>query len=108
MVRKDQRIRLPAPPGKEPPAWRFESLDYPASNRRMEAFYAEFPVDAQSSDPHQHGSAEFIYVLSGRLAIKGNGREEALDAGDAMYFDSSIPHSYRRVGGKLHSLDCDA
>ena len=27
VVRKDQRIRLPAPPGSEPPAWLFESLD---------------------------------------------------------------------------------
>ena len=50
------------------------------------------------SEPHQHGSAEFIYVLSGRLVVDVEGEETALDAGDAMYFDSSVPHSYRREG----------
>ena len=46
VVRKQQRLKFPNPPGDKQPAYLFESLDYPASNRRMEAFYAEFPVDA--------------------------------------------------------------
>ena len=98
VVRKDQRIRLPAPPGGEPPAWLFESLDYPVTDRRMDAFYAEFPLDARPADRHEHGSAEFIYVLSGRLVVDVNGEETALDTGDAIYFDLSVPHSYRREG----------
>jgi len=98
VVRKAQRIRLPAPPGREPPAWLFESLDYPAADRRMEAFYAEFPTDALPAEPHRHGTAEFIYVLSGRLRVDVEGEETALATGDAMYFDSSAPHSYRREG----------
>jgi mannose-6-phosphate isomerase-like protein (cupin superfamily) len=65
----------------------------------MEAFYAEFPTDAVPAEPHRHGSAEFIYVLSGRLRVNVEGDEMALDPGDSMYFDSSVPHSYRR-GGK--------
>jgi transcriptional regulator with XRE-family HTH domain len=101
IVRKEQRLKLPSPPGEKHPAYLFESLDYPASNRRMEAFYAEFPVNSPPSEPHQHGSAEFIYVLGGRLVIDVDGKEVALDAGDAMYFDSGIPHSYRRVGSQL-------
>ena len=98
VVRKNQRIKLPAPPGGEPPAWLFESLDYPVTDRRMDAFYAEFPLDARRADRHEHGSAEFIYVLSGRLVVDVNGEETALDAGDALYFDSSAPHGYRREG----------
>ena len=91
-------MKLPSPPGEKHPAYLFESLDYPASDRRMEAFYAEFPVGSPASEPHQHGSAEFIYVLSGRLVIDVDGKEAALDAADAMYFNSSVPHSYRREG----------
>jgi transcriptional regulator with XRE-family HTH domain len=98
IVRKEQRLKLPSPPGENQPAYLFESLDYPASDRQMEAFYAEFPVGSPPSQPHQHGSAEFIYVLSGRLVIDVDGKEAALDAADAMYFDSSLPHSYRREG----------
>ena len=67
----------------------------------MESCYAEFPVDAPPSEPHQHGSAEFIYVLSGRLIVNVDGKEAALDTGDAMYFDSSVPHSYRREGKEM-------
>jgi transcriptional regulator with XRE-family HTH domain len=101
VVRKRQRLKLPSPPGEKTPAFLFESLDYPASDRRMESFYAEFPVDAPPSEPHQHGSAEFIYVLSGRLIVNVDGKEAALDTGDAMYFDSSVPHSYRREGKEM-------
>jgi transcriptional regulator with XRE-family HTH domain len=98
VVRKDQRLRLAAPPGGQPPAWLFESLDYPVANRRMEAFYAEFPADARPSEPHRHGSAEFIYVMTGRLAVDVEGEETLLEAGDAIYFDSAVLHSYRREG----------
>ena len=101
VVRKRQRLKLPSPPGEKTPAFLFESLDYPASDRRMESFYAEFPVDAPPSEPHQHGSAEFVYVLSGRLIVNVDGKEAALDTGDAMYFDSSVPHSYRREGKEM-------
>lgn len=101
IVRKQQRLKLPSPPGEKHPAFLFEGLDYPASDRRMEAFYAEFPVDSPPAEPHQHGSAEFIYVLSGRLIVNVDGTEVALDTGDAMYFVSSVPHSYRREGKEI-------
>jgi transcriptional regulator with XRE-family HTH domain len=98
VVRKDQRIRLPVPPDGEPPAWLFESLNYPVPDRPMEAYYAEFPLEARPADRHEHGCAEFIYVMSGRLVVDVNGEEITIDAGDAMHFDSSLPHSYRREG----------
>ena len=72
---RKERLRLPSPPGEEPPAYLFESLDYPVADRRMEAFYAEFPADAPPSEPHRHGSAEFIYVFSGRLTVDVDGEE---------------------------------
>ncbi|MBB3595862.1 transcriptional regulator with XRE-family HTH domain [Rhizobium sp. BK529] len=101
IVRKEQRLKLPSRPGEKHPPYLFESLDYPASGRRMEAFYAEFPVDGPPSEPHRHGSAEFIYVLSGRLTVNVDGKEAVLDGGDAIYFDSSVAHSYRREGKEI-------
>jgi len=67
----------------------------------MEAFYAEFPVDSPPSKPHQHGSAEFIYELSGSLAVHVNGKEKTLYAQDAICVDSGIPQSYRRLGSEI-------
>jgi quercetin dioxygenase-like cupin family protein len=62
----------------------------------MEAFFAEFPMQSKPSEPHRHSGAELIYVIKGRLVVNVDGDDIALEAGDAMYFDSSAPHAYRR------------
>ena len=96
VTRKGQRLRLPVPAADEIPSYSFESLDYPIADRRMDAYFAEFTGRGKPSKPHQHGSAEFIYILSGRLIVNVDGEDVALDAGDAMYFDSNVSHSYSR------------
>ncbi len=98
VVRKTDRIRLPNPAGDPQPSYIFESLDYPATDRKMEAFLAEFPARTNASEPHQHDGAEFIYVLGGQLVLDIDGAETVLEEGDAVYFDSSVPHSYRCKG----------
>jgi transcriptional regulator with XRE-family HTH domain len=98
VIRKKDRLRLPDRPGQTAPSYFFESLDFPVTDRKMEAFYAEFPVQSQPSNPHQHAGAELIYVIKGQLAVNLDGDDVALDEGDAMYFDSSAPHNYRREG----------
>jgi transcriptional regulator with XRE-family HTH domain len=42
VVRKPQRVRLPDRPGAREVAFRFESLDFPATERRFNSYYAEF------------------------------------------------------------------
>ena len=104
IVRKAQRVRLPEKPGARQIAYRFESLDYPATERRFNWYYAEFfPVPAAGLQPHAHPGVEFIYALAGTLSVHIDGDEHALEAGDSMYFDSSVPHSYRRSGGRTCS-----
>jgi transcriptional regulator with XRE-family HTH domain len=97
VTRKAERLRLPAPPGGQT-SWLFESLDFAATDRKMDAYYAEFPPHAVPSEPHRHGSAEFLYVLSGQLGVTVAGEEHVLDEGDSIYFDSGAPHFYRRRG----------
>jgi transcriptional regulator with XRE-family HTH domain len=104
VVRKSQRVRLPNTPRARHVAYQFESLDYPATERRFNAYYAEFfPVTPAGVEPHAHPGVEFIYALAGTLSIHIDGEEHALDAGDSMYFDSSLPHGYRRSGGRTCS-----
>lgn len=98
VVRKADRLRLPDRPGEESPAYFFESLDFPVTDRKMEAYYAEFPANAKPSAPHSHDGAEVIYVLRGALAVDVAGETTVLDEGDAMYFDSGAPHAYSRHG----------
>lgn len=97
VVRKEDRLRLPDRPGEEP-SYYFESLDFPVADRKLQAFYAEFPIQSKASGPHQHAGAELIYVLKGQLVVSIAGDDVVLNEGDAMYFDSGAAHSYRREG----------
>ena len=98
VTRKRDRLRMPDRPDATAPAYFFESLDYPVTDRKLQAFHVEFPEPSKASEPHRHDGAELIYVLKGRLVVNVDGDETALDEGDAMYFDPGAPHSYRREG----------
>ena len=98
VVRREDRLRLPDRAGASEPAYFFESLDFPVSNRRMEAYLAEFPPGGQPSAPHRHDGAEVIYVVRGEVVVTVEDDPVALGEGDAMYFDSSVDHSYAQKG----------
>ncbi len=98
VVRRSERLRLPDRPGTEAPSYLFESLDFTATNRRMDAFLAEFPAGSDASEPHSHPGAEFIYVMQGALVLTVDEMVVELDEGDAAYFDPDVAHFYRQRG----------
>ena len=104
VTRKSDRVELPERAGSRETAYRFASLDYAATERRFNCYYAEFsPVVAEKLRSHHHPGVEFIYVMNGVLSVHMNTEEHVLEAGDAIYFDATIPHAYRRSGGRLCS-----
>ena len=104
IVRKAERVQLPDRPGARDAAFRFESLDYPATERRFNCYYAEFfPIPPEKLRPHNHPGVEFIYAVQGALSVHMGDVEHALEAGDSMYFDSTVPHAYRRSGSRTCS-----
>jgi transcriptional regulator with XRE-family HTH domain len=101
VVRHKDRLRFPEKVGARDHAYEFESLDYPAVERRLNGYYVEFlPVAAEKMRLHQHEGGELIYMLSGTLTVQIGGEEHTLEARDSMYFDSSPPHGYRRTGAR--------
>jgi quercetin dioxygenase-like cupin family protein len=101
VVRKGERVQLPERQNAKDVAYRFESLDYPATERRFNSYYAEFlPGAREHVRVHTHAGVEFIYVLQGTLSVHVEDDEHALEPGDSMYFDSGAPHGYRRTGGR--------
>ena len=105
VTRKDERIRLPERPGTGDIAYHFESLDFRCNERRTNAYLADFePIDPEKLKPHQHPGSEFLHVTKGKLGLKVGLDDYELDAGDSIYFDGSVPHTYRRVG----KLPCQA
>ncbi len=101
VVRRKDRLRFPEKPGAPENSYEFESLDFPATQRRLNAYYAEFfPASRENLRPHQHEGAEFVYVLTGRLGIIANDQEYVLGTGDSVYFDAGQPHAYRRSSSR--------
>jgi len=99
VVRKAERIRLPERPSVSEVAYYFESLDFKCNERRTNAYLAEFEaVEADKSRPHQHPGSEFLHVLKGKLGLKIGLNDFELDSGDSIYFDPTVPHTYRRIG----------
>ena len=104
-------MRLPERPGARQMAYRFESLDYPATERRFNSYYAEFfPAAREALRPHAHPGVEFIYALAGTLSVHIGGDEHALEAAirctsiracrtatGAAAAGSAAPSSSRRV-----------
>lgn len=98
-VRGRDRQRFPERPDAGDVSYHFECLDFPAVERKLDAYYAEFhPLAAGKVRLHQHPGVEFLYVLHGRLGLNIRGDEHQLAARDSVYFDSILPHGYRRIG----------
>jgi transcriptional regulator with XRE-family HTH domain len=93
--RKKERLRFPERPGASPVAYFFESLDFPATERKLSTFYAEFQnIDPAKAKTHSHPGVEFIYLMTGKLRIKIGPEEHILNKEDSIYFDSAVQHSY--------------
>ena len=102
VVRRKERERFPEKPGVDNIAFYFKSLDFPAKERRLNAYLADFqPAAVDDVKLHRHQGVEFIYVLEGKLGLYIRQQETTLMEGDSVYFDSSQQHGYRRVGKKV-------
>lgn len=101
IVRKKDRLRFPDSPDARSVVYYFESLDFPVPGRALNSYFAEFePVTADSSQFHEHPGIEFLYIVSGRLQLHTRQEKHELLEGDAIYFDSTLPHGYQKIGAK--------
>lgn len=101
IVRKGERLRFPEKPNAREVAYFFESLDFAAPEAKLNAFLADFQrVPSSSLRLHQHTGFEFVHVISGTLELGIGSAAHELHAGDSIYFDSSVPHTYRNGAKK--------
>lgn len=96
-VPKGTRIKLPIMVADRL-AYHFESLDFPVTSQKMEAYLAEFPAGAPPSDPHKHPGLELVFVLSGTLGVLIHGRTRVLETEDTLCFDAGFNHRYENLG----------
>lgn len=76
----------------------YESLEARMPGKHMEPLLVEFvPMETAEMVFTSHEGEEFLFLLEGNLEFRTNDRVESLSAGDALYFDSSLNHSYRSL-----------
>ena len=93
--RRKERLRFPEKGNASDAAYTFESLDFGAVERKLNAFRAEFHrLSPSKVGLHQHTGAEFIYVMSGKLGLRFGSDDILLEDGDSIYFDSNVAHAY--------------
>lgn len=74
----------------------------PDLNRQMEMFMASLePGAATCDEPLAHNGEEVTHVLEGTMWIKIGEEEYTLEAGDTIYYFSSIPHRIVNTGNGM-------
>lgn len=71
------------------------------SDPNVEFIYVLYPVGAASCEEDsliKHGGHEYGYVISGRLGVRVGFDEYELGPGDAISFDSALPHRLSTIG----------
>ncbi|MBW1668603.1 MAG: cupin domain-containing protein [Deltaproteobacteria bacterium] len=91
VVRGKKRKKLLMPFGG------FMELLAPVHNHKMEFIFLRYPVGAKVKEPFSHEGEECGLVLKGKLKAIVGDQEFILEAGDSIYFDSTIPHRWENM-----------
>jgi transcriptional regulator with XRE-family HTH domain len=70
----------------------YESLSFRKQNKKMEPFLLSVTDMASEENTYSHDGEEFLYIMSGTAELILDDERLALEAGDCIYFDSSIRH----------------
>jgi len=101
IVRRKDRLRFPDSSDAGQPSYHFESLDFLVTRRALTSYLAEFEaIGPDAVRFHEHPGIEFLYLIAGRLEIHTRNAIHDLGEGDAIYFDSTEPHGYRKAGSR--------
>ncbi len=96
--RRNERKVFPSDPKLPSTSWFFESLDFRATERKLNGFLAHFhPLPEQKITPHFHPGVELLYLIEGELEMTIGVEKFQLSAGDSIYFDSLQKHAYRSL-----------
>ena len=94
IVRRDDRrvvARYNSKKGKQY-GYEYESLAPHKKDRHMEPFLVTLEPAETEEERSTHDGQEFIFVLQGRMEVRLGREIHILEPGDAIYYDSTVPH----------------
>jgi transcriptional regulator with XRE-family HTH domain len=96
--RQSERKAFPSDPKSLQVPWHFETLDFRASERKLNGFLAHFhTLPAEKIKPHFHRGVELLYLIEGELEMTIGVDKIRLCPGDAVYFDAMQKHAYQSL-----------
>lgn len=78
----------------------YESLAAYKKDRHMEPFLVTLEPADTEEERSTHDGQEFIYVLEGTMEVRLGKKVHLINAGDAIYYDSTVPHLVKCHGEK--------
>ncbi|NIR15726.1 MAG: cupin domain-containing protein [Desulfobacterales bacterium] len=66
----------------------------------MEPFLVTLEAAETEEERSTHDGQEFIFVLQGQMEVRLGEELHILDPGDAIYYDSTVPHLVKTHGKK--------
>lgn len=73
-------------------------------DRSMEPFIVTLEPTGGEHGLSEHDGEEFIFVMSGKLAVKFGDEEFVLEPGDSIYYDSTTPHLVTTSGDETTTI----
>jgi quercetin dioxygenase-like cupin family protein len=70
----------------------YESLAPHKTDRYMEPFLVTLKPSETEEERSTHDGQEFIFVLHGKMEVRLDEEIHILEAGDSIYYDSTVPH----------------
>ena len=103
--RKDRKVvsRYDSKTGKHY-GYEYESLAPHKTDRHMEPFLVTLKPAKTEEERSTHDGQEFIYVLQGTMEVRLNEETLLLEPGDAIYYDSTVPHLVKCHGQRQTTI----
>jgi len=79
----------------------YESLAPHKKDRHMEPFLVSLEPSQADEERSAHDGQEFIYVLEGAMEVRLGEAVYVLEAGDSIYYDSTVPHLVKNHGSDM-------
>jgi transcriptional regulator with XRE-family HTH domain len=78
--------------------YEYQSLAPLKKNRHMEPFLVTLEPSETEEERSTHAGQEFIFVLQGKMEVRLEEEIHILVPGDAIYYDSTVPHLVKCYG----------